>query len=519
MQEDLLIEKENNGLDYNKLKKDYMEMANILNPYLSDENKIDTSDEAFDRRFNDPKEQRFYELSMKINERNQKQTAIVNSLKEKYGEITGEHPFRRNFASLFKAEDTKEARQYNEELYKAYKENPEAVVQHFFKKVIDFDFSKYEKIFDNPDYKNYLLEFELEHPDITSVAFVTNSAFDISRIKPSTYFSEYLSCFKGIMEILPSGKLLANQMDSYFSMPVITEGIMSDLAVNNFGGAHPDLMKKISNKLPNDLQREVVIPNTKEFFANLNNMGIDTKEPNFIIKYAAVENSEDGEKLVSVVNALKNPDNYSIYKLDEKYVNNIKQVTENDCAKDNPIYLNELEISDEKTRIEHMNKQIFTEYSLDKKLSTFERDNLTPEFILDKNKGGFFERFFETTSPEFRELRTIYRGFNNKNSKYYGDTALLRTKAKAYLDHKGVKNTSDIENLGKTGKGRSLFALTILENTKEEGILFENENFFEDNKELSDNLENDTNLEKDVIKNEDIIEDEAIDNSMDDLKK
>lgn len=97
----------------------------------------------------------------------------------------------------------------------------------------------------------------------------------------------------------------------------------------------------------------------------------------------------------------------------------------------------------------------------------------TYEAILDKNKGGFFERLFRTTSNEYNNFKNTFKAYNDKNNKLYGNKEALRTAALAYIKHKFPNLKDDEEpdyniadNLKGTSLNRTMLCLTVLEKLK-----------------------------------------------------
>jgi hypothetical protein len=97
-------------------------------------------------------------------------------------------------------------------------------------------------------------------------------------------------------------------------------------------------------------------------------------------------------------------------------------------------------------------------------------DNKTIEGSFNKQKPGFFEKLFNTTSEEYNSFKSAYRNFNNPEHALYGDDKVLKDAAMGYLSHKfpGLKKgelptEEQIARLGGAGKERADFCLKIVQ--------------------------------------------------------
>ena len=108
-------------------------------------------------------------------------------------------------------------------------------------------------------------------------------------------------------------------------------------------------------------------------------------------------------------------------------------------------------------------------------------NNRSIEAILNDNKGGFFERLFNTTSDEYKEFSTALANMM-KDGVYNGDLDGLKTLAQKYLSHKldnydpflNGYDESEIELLDSTSKGRVNLCLSVIEAISEAKEAVEN---------------------------------------------
>ena len=137
--------------------------------------------------------------------------------------------------------------------------------------------------------------------------------------------------------------------------------------------------------------------------------------------------------------------------------------------------------------------------------------------IIRRNKGGFFENMFNTTSKEYKAFVKAYKEFNDEDNPNYGNDAELEKATRAYVKHKipgfGLPNSmltkEDIERFSGTSKDRLEFCAGVLEAinqrfqrnlmaTSIEGTI-ENNN----NNKIQEEFQNDLNkdIQKDEINN------------------
>lgn len=144
----------------------------------------------------------------------------------------------------------------------------------------------------------------------------------------------------------------------------------------------------------------------------------------------------------------------------------------------------------------------------------------SPNEFLDRNKGGFFERLFKTTSSEYQEFEETYRAFNDKENPAYGDLDRLETVTLNYLKYKmpnykggsELPKQEDINKLSGTSRKRVESLVSVLKTIRLEKELsnvldqaddkMENQDDFQNNldKNLNDNHNLNNNLEE--IKND-----------------
>ena len=86
-----------------------------------------------------------------------------------------------------------------------------------------------------------------------------------------------------------------------------------------------------------------------------------------------------------------------------------------------------------------------------------------------KQKAGFFEKLFNTTSEEYSNFKSAYANYKNPDHELYGNDEYLKDAAMGYLKHKFPNLKKDelpteeqIAKLGGAGKERALFCLNVV---------------------------------------------------------
>ncbi len=101
-------------------------------------------------------------------------------------------------------------------------------------------------------------------------------------------------------------------------------------------------------------------------------------------------------------------------------------------------------------------------------------DDNTVSASFNKQKAGFFEKLFNTTSEEYNNFKAAFANYNNKDHALYGDDKYLKDAAMGYLQHKfpnleegKLPTLEQIASLGGAGKERANFCLKIVETYNE----------------------------------------------------
>lgn len=128
-------------------------------------------------------------------------------------------------------------------------------------------------------------------------------------------------------------------------------------------------------------------------------------------------------------------------------------------------------------------KEAYKEYEKNVKKDQTFTNQLTAKYAANdttiaasivKQKAGFFEHLFNTTSEEYNNFKAAYRNFYNPEHELYGDDEVLKDAAMGYLKHKFPNITEDklptldeIAKLSGAGKERAAFCLNVVNVYKE----------------------------------------------------
>ena len=154
--------------------------------------------------------------------------------------------------------------------------------------------------------------------------------------------------------------------------------------------------------------------------------------------------------------------------------------------------------------------------------------------VFEKNKGGFLERTFGTTSTDYKNLKTAFNDYRNPNSVYNGDDSHVEIEAIKYLEHAipgfrwggDLPTKAQIDALEGTRKDRTMFCVSVLEsinekreqqeaidnlvNTIQNDFAVEVESFIDEEQNYFQNqLQNDLSESSDLIQQDEINNDEA----------
>jgi hypothetical protein len=139
--------------------------------------------------------------------------------------------------------------------------------------------------------------------------------------------------------------------------------------------------------------------------------------------------------------------------------------------------------------------------------ANYNKEPFDLERIKNANKGGFFERMFNTTSPEYKRFIKALEDYNDPKSENYLNKDDLKDKASAYFDYK-TRDGVSFSKLNETERNRLALAASVVRTITE----MENEKEKVD-AEIFGNLEP-SEIEKEPLLDKDVVEDNFIDNNI-----
>ena len=347
---------------------------------------------------------------------------------------------RKWLVCAIKSENTPYAKAYNEKLYSDYQENPDKVKALLFRKVMTFDPHKFNGRKDND---LNLLEFYKENHEVVDLADVlANSNGATFYEGQNRDFVEAIDQMSETLNVIAYPKHLADKAltDDFYAMPYVSAQQAQEIVINadkagkDIKGYTRDHLEALAG---NDL---TVTP--KAYFNAISNTYLENDvDEKFLSTYIPLQLDNNIEPtFADYSDAIKDPSGYQVFKRQEKKSFNIRA------------------INDEFSKVYQKNWLKSFNGKNREAVTTSIKDTLT------KNKGGFFEKLFNTTSKEYKEYEKALEDYNNPGSDHYLDDKHLRTKSVAYLDHKGVNANSDLSRLDETAKNRVKLVLNTVQN-------------------------------------------------------
>ena len=384
------------------MEKKYNSTIKLLSDYdIEIEDKFNIQD------YSDPSLVGAYRAANEVKIKRETQDRILTEMKEKY------RGFANNddssiISSSFKVEDTEEARQYNENLYRAYLNNPD---QFIFAKIdgilqirADAVNGLNDNFFDNAIF--YRNNFEAIE-DAEKIANIIETNPNITK-----ELKETLPSLKTFLDVLTYPKKIATKYESLDKIvfPFISEVKARKLIDNGF-------LEDVENKQITDRVKVAAEPPAEqpsEYFKKVERNGADLhSKKEFLARVIAVKTQNNKEKIVDIDKfATKKEQGVHISTLDE--FDSLKARLVTNAARDTYSFI----WQDEFQRIRKDNLP----FSIDR--------------IQDEHKGGFFERIRKTTSPQYKNMIQALREFNDPNSPNYLNYNHLKSKAQEYIVHK-----------------------------------------------------------------------------------
>jgi len=444
-----------------------------FNTYLPNDNKISYDDNNLISRLNDSKEVKYYKTLKEIEQRIKDQKTIYENLSKKFGPIEfKKNILARSFHYGLKTENTKEANEYNEKIYKLYQENPEKVFYQRYKEVLEFDPTILLEIEGD---KQKILDFYSKNQRLCHDAFVFLSTMENPSANINPTLRASIQAMAKVVENLSDPLMHYNydKGDEYFSFPLNMTTEQALIIVN----IHPEYLKpenplkeKFYPKMNSNLQPLTGLRKIKE-------MGYEFGK-DFFLKYKCEKYDPKTKttKEISIEDGINkiNDENIKITKRTDEEIAEMKKI----------------------------NRAIDYEYlNVFKKGFSFNYDEkeYNLEQLIFNNRGSFLERMFRRTSREYKEFVKTLKDYNDPNSKDYLNNERLKEKAQLYFDYKNSKGLSLNDRVG---QNRLRFVSAVIrtidamENNPEEVT-----------RRINYNLKEDNFIREQVVKEEEVSDD------------
>ena len=415
----------------------HKELVDEFNKYLPDDNKI-PYDNDLEKRLDNEAEVKYYKSLQAIGERERKQKEIYQRLIKDFGDMPQERlSLARTFQSALKTENTEQAKEYNENLYREYQSDPDKVFYKRYKEVLEFN---PQKLLNALDDKQKLADFYLENQTVCDDAFVYDSAINNKYFDINKDLQKSASGMSKTIESLNIAKKVCNaDMVDYFSFPKMTSEQYNMVMAGNptkymTKGAplQPKFNQFVAPAKPEEVKAE---------FQAIKDHGLMLGK-GFFLRYKALQHDDktNTTKEIPIEDAVKNYKTNGNITIEERSRNEI---------------FNLRRINDTYDR-EYMNiwQEKFAKNYNDK---PFDFDE-----IKEANKGGTFERLFNRTSREYQTFIRTLGEYNNPESPNYMNKELLKETAQAYFDYKTERGIS-FNRIDKTGQDRLMLVSAVIQ--------------------------------------------------------
>lgn len=426
----------------------HKELVDLMNKKLPADKKL-SYDQDLEKRLDDPKVYGIYRIGQEIKEIKTQQENKRKELEAKFGKTKLDpNPLNRTMVYALNPKNTKEANDYNEKIYKDYLVNPEKVIYLRYKRIMEFN---PQKIYDLKDDELKLAEFYRDNYPLCDEAFAFASVVNRSEITPA--LNNSLKSISQPIENLAYPQLMVNAAHDleYFAIPKVNKE-QADITMNK----NRELMLNASPSMINALNDALVhesVDSPHTFFGKFLENGQKFEHGYFVKHRTEKVTMQNGQPVIKEVG------------YDEVFDNSKSgQVRITDRSEDDIF------------EMQCMNKTVQREYILNWQNDLNNRlgrnRNFDVDDMLKERQGGFIERrILHSTSQEYKNFEQAFRDYNDPNSPNYCRSNYLREATDAYLNHKGVTDESDLENMSGTSRSRSQFALAVRESLKEKDKL------------------------------------------------
>lgn len=413
----------------NKHKK----LVDEFNAYLPNEKKL-SYDADLPKKLEDPTEVKYYRTLEAMQKRIIRQHEIEK-------EYMKNNPFNRkllmprSFVYGLNTEGTDEAKEYNEKLFNEYRNNPEKIFYIRYQKVLEFD---PQKLLDVLDDRQKLLDFYMENQEVCQDAFVFSSAMALNDINPD--LKEAVKGISKMIESLGYPALVCTRLttDDCFVFPKMTDEQARLIIEGNPLYMAGD--SKYKGKFATMLEDVSSADEIKNAFKVVTDHGYKLGK-DFFYRYEALEHDDNTNttKEISLDDGIKNlKDNGNI------------------CVRERA--------PEDVLGLKRINKVFDNEFSnfWKRKFSeNYDKNPFDYNRIKYENRGGFFERLFSRTSPQYNAFISALKEYNDPNSQNYLNKTLLQNTAEDYFEYKTEEGVS-FNKMDETSRNRLQLVSAVL---------------------------------------------------------
>ena len=408
-----------------RIIKRHQELVDELNSVIDNKSDRINDDQDIDGDLYLPRIRECYEIAHQMDAMKQTQNQILDN----YVSKTPLHDSddRKWLICSIKAENTPEAKAYNDKLYKEYQSNPDMLKATLFRKALTFN---PQKLMDCYDKNVDLLKlYKEEHEAIDLADVLANSTGAPFYEGLNEEFVQGIEQMSETLNVIATPKHLALEAltDDFYAMPEVNKK-QANAVVLGADKNNKDFSKYVRDTLESTAGNDLTTK-PRAYFKYLSERHYDV-DSNFLTTYVARQSNNIVMETADFSDVMEDPNNYEVYRRS----------------------------SNESFAMRTVNKEYQAAYQKAWMLS-FNRnndikDNVPLNETLGKHKGGFFEKMFNTTSKEYREFEKALQDYNNPNSPNYLNERNLRRKGNAYLGTKTKNGVLDWDNLSGTSKKR-----------------------------------------------------------------
>ena len=429
--------------EINQIVTAHKDIVDRLNKYLPEGQKL-TVDPDLEKKLHDPKLARMYHLGKEIKERADKQREINDQMRSKYGSVKN---VEFSITGSYRIGGTKEDQEYNEGLYKAFKENPQKFIYKQYKNVLNTSGKELYELGNDPI---KLAEYNLKNYEKSFYAAAI--AGDVNKAGNKNVFTdEFKANAKSVGSLaynITQTKYAVKDFDTInkIAFPSLTEQQIEKITNTSFSYENRDL-EDVSNLITAQKYgwKEAT---PKENFDKIKEVtGVDlSQKENFatsVVFYDKQGNVMNTSEIIKPKN--------------EQIFGKAQEVTD-------PVQKRDFRGITNNFKQAYMNnwREAFNE-----KMG-LKGNKIDINALEEKNNGSFLQRMFRRPSKEYKAMMEAFKEYNNPESKNYMNKEHLNSATQAYVDHKNEK--------GKTGtkadRDRMEFANNILKTNKEADQLY-----------------------------------------------